>query len=186
MNGRPLRPSVSFSLQGQPSQPASPAVCSPVPTCRSSYRLPGFLYPVGICTQGRRLPPLRGTSFRGIMLSNLHDGGEILKRGYSPLEAFQLGWVKGGEEFAIFPSLVSFSFPLSLGQARERGSFPTCMSKEKMDTMQAGQTKKRRALHGPPLFCALFTCPLPRGRTPGSRRTWGIRSSRAQACPRRR
>ena len=28
-----------------------------------------------------------------------------------------------GEEFAIFPPQVSFSFPLSLGQARERGTF---------------------------------------------------------------
>ena len=72
--------------------------------------------------QGRRLPPLRESLFGGWKLPSLYNGGEILKRGYPPLEAFQLGRVKGGEEIAIFPSLVSFSFPLSLGQARERGS----------------------------------------------------------------
>ena len=70
--------------------------------------------------QGRLLPPLRGSLFGGWNLPNQHNGGEFFKRGYPPLEAFQLGWVKGGEEIAIFPSLVSFSFSLSLGQARER------------------------------------------------------------------
>ncbi len=40
------------------------------------------------------------------------------------------------------PPLVSFSFPLSLGQARERGSFLPCTGKEKMDTRQVVKTQK--------------------------------------------
>ena len=83
------------------------------------------------CVQGRRLPPLRGGHrSEAQSLQVCTTEGRFLRGGYPPLEAFQLGWVKGGEEFAIFPSLVSFSFPLSLGQARERGLFPQCAGEE--------------------------------------------------------
>ena len=108
----------------------SPHLFSPRGTGRRGRR-PLHTQSTGSRFQGRRLPHLRGKSFNGRQLPSLYNGGEILKRGYPPLEAFQLGRVKGGEEIAIFPSLVSFSFPLSLGQARERGSFLCALGAQK-------------------------------------------------------
>jgi hypothetical protein len=46
-----------------------------------------------------------------------HAPGGIPKGGpQAPSWSFQLGRVQGGEENEIFPSLVSFSLPLSFGQ----------------------------------------------------------------------
>ena len=51
-----------------------------------------------------------------------HAPGGIPKGGpQAPSWSFQIGRVQGGEENEIFPSLVSFSLPLSFGQAKERG-----------------------------------------------------------------
>ncbi len=53
------------------------------------------------------------------MVSRLPPGG--VPRGDRPSWAFQIGWVSGGEEIAIFPSRVSFLFgSFSLGKQRER------------------------------------------------------------------
>ena len=47
--------------------------------------------------------------------------GGIPKGGpQAPSWSFQIGRVQGGEENEIFPSLVSFSLPLSFGQKRKR------------------------------------------------------------------
>ena len=205
-----------------PGGPRLTPALSPLTAVGGGYQ-PPFLHPVGSSFQGRQPPPLRGTSFGGRNLSNLYNGGEILKRvlppcgarktrrayavpcvfrplrkqrpaffcrrqrrgAVPPLSSFQLGRVKriaalrcqwqskqsrnfrsrtalrlepsrrGAQTvFAArrsgrnrnLPPLVSFSFPLSLGQARERGSSSLCSSKEKMDTDQSGQRNKG----GPP------------------------------------
>ena len=61
---------------------------------------------------------------------NIDPPGESVRpggdpRGDRPSWAFQLGWVSGGEETAIFPSRVSFLFgSFSLDKQRERSSVP--------------------------------------------------------------
>ena len=52
---------------------------------------------------------------------SVRPGG--VPRGDRPSWAFELGWVSGGEEIAIFPSRVSFLFgSFSLDKQRERSS----------------------------------------------------------------
>ena len=61
--------------------------------------------------------------FRGRKLSTQHNRGEILKRGYPPLEAFQLGVSRGGRNRNLpLPCVVLFSSPFLLDKQEKRGA----------------------------------------------------------------
>ena len=70
---------------------------------------------------GRRLPHLRESLFGGWKLPSLYNGGEILKRGYPPLEAFQLGRVTGGGRNRNLPLPCVVLFPPFSWTSKRKG-----------------------------------------------------------------